>query len=128
MEKRVGMEPATRYRDGDNSVLRSVLYDVWNCKCYWCGRPKDYTDVQIDHIIPRGTNRRRLQQLIYDYGLPDTFDLHDVRNLAPICSLCNGPSGKGDKEPPRVPVVLDKLRRAEILRPEVIDEVIPRAE
>lgn len=118
------MADSVRYRvSGDNSVLRFVLYDLWKIKCYWCGRPKDYCDVQIDHIIPQTVKDERLQELLEQFCLPAEFDVHDPRNLAPICSSCNGPGGKGDKDLSHVPVVRNKLMKAERLRPTVIEKV-----
>jgi hypothetical protein len=112
------------YRVGsDNSVLRSVLYDLWDYKCYWCSRPKDYNDVQIDHIIPQSAEGERLQQLVKQFGLPVDFDVHDARNLAPICSQCNGKGGKGDQDLIHLPVVLTRLRKAEKLRSTVRKKV-----
>lgn len=118
------MADSVRYRiNGDNSRLRSVLYDLWKCKCYCCKRPKDYNDIQIDHIIPRTVTDERLQQLATQLGLPAEFDVHDPRNLAPICSSCNGPEGKGDEDLSDAPVMLIRLRRAEKLRSTVIKKV-----
>jgi 5-methylcytosine-specific restriction endonuclease McrA len=115
---------SVRYRiNGDNSILRSVLYDLWGYKCYFCKRPKDYNDIQIDHIIPQTVTDERLQQLATQFGLPAEFDVHDPRNLAPICSSCNGPGGKGDEDLGDTPVVLIRLRRAEKLRSTVIKKV-----
>ncbi len=117
------MAATVRYRaSGDNSVLRSVLYDVWHYRCYWCRRPKDYADVEIDHIIPRTVEAKRLQQLVTKFALPPDFEVHDPRNLAPICRQCNGSGGKGD-EVVDIPAVHDKLRRAESLRSQVIRRV-----
>ena len=65
----------------------------------------------------------RLQQLRTQFGLSAEFDIHDPRNLAPICSACNGPGGKGDKDLSDVPVLLLRLRKAEKLRSTVIKKV-----
>lgn len=51
--------------------------------------------------------------------LPADFDVDDPRNLAPICSPCNGPAGKGAADLSDTPMLLRKLRQAERLRPEV---------
>ncbi|MFF0121260.1 hypothetical protein ACFYP0_18960 [Micromonospora arida] len=51
------------------------------------------------------------------------FDIHDPANLAPICSSCNGPAGKGGEDLSNKPVVLSNLRRAERLRPKVVKQV-----
>jgi hypothetical protein len=89
---------------------------LWGYKCYWCQKPKDYYDVAIDHIIPQTVKDERLEELAAQFGLDTGFDIHDPRNLAPICSSCNGPGGKGDMDLGDVPIVLTRLRKAEKLR------------
>lgn len=49
-------------------------------ECYICGKWVDYSEITLDHIIPR-SNR------------PDL--VHDFSNLAPCCYKCN--SAKGSK-------------------------------
>jgi hypothetical protein len=118
------MASNVRYKvKGDNLLLRSVLHKVWGYTCYWCNWVKDFNDIQIDHIIPRTAEGERLQQLKTQFGLPADFDIHDPRNLAPICPSCNGPRHKGGQDLSKVPVVLDKLRTAMALRSKVIEEV-----
>lgn len=113
-----------RYRvGGDNSLLRAVLHKVWDYKCYWCGWLKDFNDVEIDHIIPRNVSDERLQYLTRQFDLPAEFDIHDPRNLAPICPSCNGATGKGGQDLGDVPVVLNRLHTAMNLRSKVIKEV-----
>jgi hypothetical protein len=57
-----------------------------------------------------------------DHHAPDGDRLliHDPRNLAPICSSCNGPGGKGGDDLSDLPVVLSKLKQAVNLRSKVI--------
>lgn len=43
-----------RYQvSGDNSILKLVLYRLWNKRCYWCMTSVVFRDAQIDHAIPR---------------------------------------------------------------------------
>jgi hypothetical protein len=37
-----------RYVRRDNSVLRLVLYNLWNSRGYWCHRPRDFSDAEIE--------------------------------------------------------------------------------
>jgi hypothetical protein len=120
-----GEEPVAervRYGGRDDAVLRLVLYNLWAWRCYRCHRPKDFNDIQIDHIIPKHVGAERVRELMDQYGLPSDFDLDAPGNLAPICSVCNGPRGKGKKEHLR-PVVLDQLVRALELGPAVVEQV-----
>lgn len=118
------MADGVRYKaNGDNALLRFVLYDIWEYKCYWCGTPKDYNEIQIGHIIPQTVKHGQLQELLTRFSLPAEFEVHDPRNLAPICSSCNGRGEKGDQDLSDVPVVLTKLKKAEKLRSTVIERV-----
>ena len=105
-------------------MLRLVLYGLWGSRCYRCQRPKDFNDIQIDHIIPRHTNAERLEELTRQYGLPRDFDIDAPGNLAPICSVCNGPRVKGMKEYRARLLEQDQLDRALALQPKVVEQVI----
>ena len=118
------MAGVVRYQvNGDNLVLRFVIYNLWGYKCYWCLAPKDFNNIQLDHIIPQAVKDEALQRWKAQFNLPDEFNIHDPGNLAPICAPCNGPSGKGNQDLINVPVLHDKLRRARHLRSKVIEEV-----
>jgi hypothetical protein len=114
---------SVRYGSGDTSVLRLVLYRLWGLRCYRCHRPKDFNDIQIDHIIPRHTSPERLAELVLQYGLPGDFDIDAPGNLAPICSVCNGPRVKGMKEYRARLLEQDQLDRALALQPQVAEQV-----
>src|SRR5680860_1081665 len=50
------MADEVRYQpNGNNKVLRHVLRQVWDRRCYWCRNFKDYLDLEIDHILPQNT-------------------------------------------------------------------------
>lgn len=118
------MSEDVKYKvNGDNSVLRSVLYDLWGGRCYWCGRPKQYGDVDIDHIVPRTIGADRLKELTAELLLSEDFDVHDPLNLALICRTCNGPGDKGSHDFSQFPRVLTRLRSAQKLRGKVITRV-----
>lgn len=108
---------------GNNHVLRLVLYDLYQSRCYVCLRPADYNEVQVDHIVAKKTENARLAVLLAEHGLPADFDLNDPANLAPICGACNGPLRKGQVElsGPQLDLALAKARR---LRPKVIKNVL----
>jgi hypothetical protein len=81
---------SVRYRDGDsNTALRDALHRMWKSKCFSCTRPKDFTDIQIDHLIPKTTTAKRRATLLQTFQLPADFDLDRPANLAPICGSCN---------------------------------------
>jgi hypothetical protein len=101
---------------GDNSVLRFALYEAWGPRCYWCTQPRDFTEIQIDHIIPKRLSSDGLAKVLEECGKPISFNLHGLHNLAPICTVCNGPSGKGAL-PYTTPRALSLLAKAERFAP-----------
>jgi hypothetical protein len=114
---------SVRYRKGSaNRVLRLALWEAWGSKCYWCSKPVELNLTQIDHIIPQDVSDVRLQELKRSYSLPTGFDLHDPRNLAPICIPCNGVESKGNAAYD-APIVMTRLKAAEKRRSAVIARV-----
>ncbi|MFJ3214259.1 HNH endonuclease [Streptomyces flaveolus] len=108
-----------RYRSGgDNSILKLMLLKQWQHRCYMCGRPKDFTDTQIDHLIPQNSSPAELRDSKKQYGLTSSFDLHGPENLAPICSKCN--LDKSDQTFEGARAMLLALSKAAKLRPDVI--------
>ncbi|MFE4423731.1 hypothetical protein [Streptomyces sp. NPDC056817] len=115
---------SVRYRKGGpNTVLRLALWEIWGSKCYWCNTPVLLNSTQIDHIVPQNVSEARLEELKSAYRLPIDFDLHDPRNLAPICTSCNGVEGKGNTTHV-APVVMTRLKYAEKRRSAVIARVL----
>ena len=79
-----------RYRPGgDNGILRHVLFEEWQSRCYWCDKPVLFATVEIDHILPHTATAEHLADLIRQHDLPADFDLHAPANLATICGTCN---------------------------------------
>ncbi|WP_196201324.1 HNH endonuclease [Plantactinospora alkalitolerans] len=79
-----------RYRSGgDNGILRHVLFEEWQSRCYWCETPVLFASVEIDHILPHTATAEHLADLIRRHDLPADFDVHAPANLAPICGRCN---------------------------------------
>ncbi|MFE3197908.1 HNH endonuclease [Embleya sp. NPDC059237] len=111
------------YGGGDNSVLRLVLYRLWRHRCYWCDTPKEFNDIEIDHIIPQSVGAKELKVLGAEYCLPSDFDIDGAENLAPICSAHNGPRGKGNKLYKSGGVMLGYLDTARRLKPTVVKRV-----
>ena len=116
-----------RYTNGSNSILHSVLYDLWKMTCYVCGSVKQFPDTQIDHILPKSLSLSpaELQELMSFHNLPNDFQLNDPENLALICLLCNGASRKGnDSSLLRRPVMTIALNKAARLSSKVRKDVI----
>jgi hypothetical protein len=77
-----------------NKLLRMALLAAWNGTCYWCGRPRTFREVEIDHIIPRtgaqGEREKLVKDLLGQQALDLGYDYDVPANLAPICPTpCN---------------------------------------
>jgi hypothetical protein len=110
-----------RYKAGGNKVLRHVLRQVWELRCYWCRNFKDYLELQIDHILPQDSTDEERARLKREFKLPADYDIHAVYNLAPICGDCNGLKGGADLTD--IPAVASKLKLARSLAPTVTKRV-----
>ncbi|GAA0895987.1 hypothetical protein GCM10009558_083270 [Virgisporangium aurantiacum] len=103
-------------------MLRDVLHRLWKSKCHSCDQPKDYTDIQIDHLIPKKISAQQRRNLLRILHLPVDFDLDRPANLAPICGRCN--RKKSNKTVPAATTILAMtLDNAIQLEPRVITEV-----
>lgn len=74
-----------------DNVTRSALWNAYNCICFYCNRPLDWGDLQIDHIIPEylTSDQKKLNQIRVKYELPKDFEINDLCNLVPSHSKCN---------------------------------------
>jgi len=74
-----------------DNIIRSALWASYNYICFYCNRPLDWDDLQIDHIIPESLNLKPevLKQVIKEYELEDGFDLNALYNIVPAHGKCN---------------------------------------
>jgi 5-methylcytosine-specific restriction endonuclease McrA len=80
-----------------DNITRSALWTAYNNICFYCNRPLDWDDLNIDHIIPESLNLKPeiLNQIRREYELIDDFDLNALYNLVPTHVKCN--SRKSDE-------------------------------
>lgn len=55
------------------SATRKVIYDKYGGRCAYCGKPIEYKDMQIDHVLS-----------VYNNG-----EDNSIENLMPACRMCN---------------------------------------
>ena len=80
-----------------DNIIRSALWTSYNYNCFYCTKPLDWDDLQIDHIIPESltTNPGRLCKIISEYELDNDFSINALCNLVSSHSKCN--QRKGDE-------------------------------
>ena len=70
---------------------RYVVYLADGGKCFWCGIPVFYRDVQIDHVFPEDLLERAddLENIRRDYGLGADYDINGFENWVTCHQGCN---------------------------------------
>lgn len=53
-------------------IDRQAVYQKFGGRCAYCGKPIDFKDMQVDHVVPK-----------FDGGTDD------ISNLFPTCRRCN---------------------------------------
>ena len=80
------------------ALLRWSLWEAADKRCYICGDPTQFTETQIDHVIPKSTPKNEFGALwrMHSRGMPD-LGVHHIANLRACCSDCNSARVKGAK-------------------------------
>ena len=67
-----------------NITTRRAVLQKYYGHCAYCGKPLDYTDMQVDHLIPQ------CDSFIFEGGEYNGIqDINDFANLMPSCRRCN---------------------------------------
>lgn len=96
---------------------RYAAYVLGGDRCVWCGKPIAFSQMELDHLIPKSLEGEKLSEVLRLHGIPDGYDLDSLENLVPSCRQCNG--GKGDRPPPDRPIITMMLQAAEIRAPDI---------
>ena len=72
-----------------NKKLREQVHNKYDGHCAYCGKPIAYSEMQVDHIIPRAK-----KHLIKSRKMKNCFGevvsgINDFNNLMPTCRRCN---------------------------------------
>jgi hypothetical protein len=102
-----------------DELIRLALFKAWHERCVWCRIPLYFSEMEIDHVIPKSLDGENVRRLITAHGLSCDFDLHSLENLAASCGPCNG--GKGRKPPPEAPAITLVLDTARSHAPGIAD-------
>lgn len=102
------------YRFSD--AERFTVYTADAGKCFWCGIPLYYRDIQVDHVFPEHLEKKPddWTQVRANYGLGDDFAINSFENWVTCHQGCNLRK-RGDllvQAPMTLLVVQDLIRRA----------------
>ena len=94
-----------------------TVYTADGRKCFWCGIPLIYRDVQVDHVFPESLLDLpdKLQQVRDDFKLGGAFNINGFENWVTSHQGCN--VAKNDSIIVNVPKTLDVLRRLQARSP-----------
>lgn len=81
-----------------DQITRRAIWEVYNCKCFYTGAPLEYSDMELDHIIPASYKDKpvELKRIFKHCHLDNTFELNSLYNLVPTSKLNN--NRKSDME------------------------------
>jgi 5-methylcytosine-specific restriction endonuclease McrA len=70
---------------------RFIVYLADGGKCFWCGQPLIFRDVQVDHVFPKNLLEKNetLQQIKTDYALGEDFKINGFENWVTCHQGCN---------------------------------------
>ncbi|MBX9687539.1 MAG: hypothetical protein K2X27_12605 [Candidatus Obscuribacterales bacterium] len=74
-----------------NKISNSERWAIWTghgMKCFWCKQGLDFSEFEIDRLIPKSTSRIVLKSLVKDYDLATDFSADCIGNLIPSCRPC----------------------------------------
>jgi hypothetical protein len=105
--------------DAGDNLTRLALFEAWDEKCVWCGKPVFFDEMEVEHLLPKSLKGDARKTALADHGRDPDFDLNALENLAPSCGPCN--RGKGKKLPPTAPIITTLLETAKEKAPGVRD-------
>jgi hypothetical protein len=98
---------------------RYAAYLLGGDRCVCCSKPITFSEMELDHLIPKSLQGKELAEVLALHGIDENFDLDSLENLVPSCRQCNG--GKGDRPPPYKPIIT-MMREAAVHRAPKIRE------
>lgn len=104
-----------------DDLTRLAIFKAWNERCVWCRIPLFFSEMEVDHVIPKSLDSEYAVPLIAAHGLADDFDLRSLENLTVSCGPCN--AGKGRKPPPEAPSITLVLATARSHAPGIAQRV-----
>ncbi len=82
----------------NDEFVRRAIWEINNHRCFYTGNPLEYSDMELDHIIPSKYRNMpdELKKLIYECGLEEDFEIDSLYNLVPTTKFNN--RRKSDKD------------------------------
>lgn len=69
--------------------LRRAIWKAHNKKCFYCDESVSIRELQIDHFIPKSTDKDLKEEILKELNLDSNFDFNGLKNLVPSHTTCN---------------------------------------
>lgn len=75
----------------NDEFVRRAIWEAHKYRSFYTGKPIDYTDMEIDHIIPKSYKDKEddLKRIFKECGLDNDFELDSLFNLVPVSKYEN---------------------------------------
>ncbi|ELR64622.1 hypothetical protein C942_02315 [Photobacterium marinum] len=72
-------------------TVRAGIHKVFNEKCFYCNEPINYSELEIDHVIPESllSDDKKKEKALRKYALESDFEILSYKNLVASCGDCN---------------------------------------
>ena len=85
----------SKNKDRFSSSQVWAIWTAYGMKCFWCKKVLDFTECEVDHVIPKSTSKIVLNSLIKDNNLGADFALSSCANWVAACGPCSKKRAKG---------------------------------
>lgn len=103
-------------------IRRWAIYEVHKKKCFWCYKPLNFKEMEVDHVVPESTVDVDVEQIKIDHNLPKNFHVNCNGNLVASCGECN--NAKTNKEYFGKPIMMVYLDLALERAPNIEQQIL----
>lgn len=101
-----------KHKSKFSSSQRWAIWTAYGMKCFWCKKTLDFTECEIDYVIPQSTSKIVLSSLTKDYQLGADFSTSGYANCVAACIPCTKRRAKGPfRTLPALPGWFDIIRQ-----------------
>ncbi|MBB4231015.1 HNH endonuclease [Rhizobium mongolense] len=92
--------------------MREAIWLAHNQACFYCKRPIQFEEVEIDHFIKRSMSAEEFAELVAEGAIKTDFNLESLENLVPACPPHNRDKGDLSLDPDYVAIRMPRIARA----------------
>jgi hypothetical protein len=101
-------------KQGKHNFSASQCWAIWTAygmKCFWCKKALEFTECQIDQVIPKSVTKIVLTSIIKDHNLGADFSTNSYANWVAACKPCSKKrSGSPFRPGPSLPSWFESIR------------------